>query len=226
MESGSIIALLGFGGTLLLVMTGLLNFSVFIRQLKASREQLETARQQLEHAQQQPAILLIQRAMAESSEHLKMLIEHPHLRPYFYENRKWTVEDAATLDEVKLMAELILNTFASSLIHAAAFPQYPARTVEQTIRFHMSSSAIMCDYLMEAFDRFPVAGLALLVLKGRGKDDVEADLRSLVDTAPNAEERARRQHLLEYLRTAESVDPLDLTRYTLNQVGSLEAPAV
>jgi hypothetical protein len=38
-----LIPLLTFGGTLLLVVTGLLNFSVFVRQLRAAREQLETA---------------------------------------------------------------------------------------------------------------------------------------------------------------------------------------
>ena len=56
-------------------MTGLLNFSVFIRQLRAAREQLETARRQLESARQQPQIQLVQRAMAETSDHLKILIE-------------------------------------------------------------------------------------------------------------------------------------------------------
>ena len=48
------VPLLSFGATLLLVMTGLLNYSVFVRQLRASREQLQNARLQLEHAQQQP----------------------------------------------------------------------------------------------------------------------------------------------------------------------------
>jgi type II secretory pathway pseudopilin PulG len=52
------IAVLTIGGTLLLVLTSLLNFSVFVRQLRASREQLETARRQLENARVQPEILL------------------------------------------------------------------------------------------------------------------------------------------------------------------------
>jgi hypothetical protein len=43
-----LIPLLTFGGTLLLVVTGLLNFSVFVRPLRAARDQLETARRQLE----------------------------------------------------------------------------------------------------------------------------------------------------------------------------------
>jgi type II secretory pathway pseudopilin PulG len=82
-----LIPLLTFGGTLLLVVTGLLNFSVFVRQLRAAREQLETARRQLESARQQPQILLVQRAMAETSDHLKILIEKPYLCPYFYDNK-------------------------------------------------------------------------------------------------------------------------------------------
>ena len=79
-----LISLLTIGGTLLLVLTGLLNFSVFVRQLRAAREQLETARRQLESARQQPQIQLVQRAMAETTDYLKIFIERPYLRPYFY----------------------------------------------------------------------------------------------------------------------------------------------
>ena len=64
MNTELLIPLLTFGVTLLLVVTGLLNFSVFVRQLRAAREQLETARRQLESARQQPEIQLVQRAMA------------------------------------------------------------------------------------------------------------------------------------------------------------------
>lgn len=130
-------------GTLLLVLTSALNFSVFLRQLRASREQLETARRQLEQARQGPEILLVQRAMSETSDHLKILIDKPYLRPYFYDNKAWVAGDTATLDEVKAMAELILNNFASAIIHSAAFPQYPVRSVEQTIRFHLRQSPAM-----------------------------------------------------------------------------------
>jgi len=84
-----LIPLLTFGGTLLLVVTGPLNFSVFLRQLSAARDQLETARRQLESARQQPQIQLVQRAMSETSDHLKILIERPYLRPYFYDNKAW-----------------------------------------------------------------------------------------------------------------------------------------
>jgi hypothetical protein len=99
-----LIPLLTIGGTLLLVVTGLLNFSVFVRQLRASRDQLETARWQLENARQQPEIQLVQRAMSETSDHLKLLVERPYLRPYFYENKAWRDGDTAASDEVKAMA--------------------------------------------------------------------------------------------------------------------------
>ena len=83
MSSEVLISLLTFGGTLLLVVTGLLNFSVFVRQLRVAREQLETARRQLKSARQQPEIQLVQRAMDETSGHLRILLERPYLRPYF-----------------------------------------------------------------------------------------------------------------------------------------------
>ena len=47
-----VIPLLTIGGTLLLVVTGLLNYSVFVRQLRAARNQLDTARRQLDSVQQ------------------------------------------------------------------------------------------------------------------------------------------------------------------------------
>lgn len=97
-----LISLLTFGGTLLLVVTGLLNFSVFVRQLRAALEQLETPRRQLESACQQPQIQLVPRAMAEMTAGC----------------------DAERLD-VKAVSELLLNTFASATIRSAVLPDYP-----------------------------------------------------------------------------------------------------
>lgn len=220
-----VISLLSFGGTLLLVLTGLLNFSVFVRQLRASREQLETARRQLESARLQPEIQLVQRAMAETSEHLKILVERPYLRPYFYENRPWAEGDRASADEVKALAELLLNNFASAIIHSAAFPQYPVRGVEQTIRFHLRQSPAMRDFLFEAFDRFPLAGPALLCLKNQTKTETEDDLRGLVSAATDAAERARRERLLGCLGSTEKAEPLELARYSLDEARALSLGA-
>lgn len=212
------ISLLTIGGTLLLVLTGLLNYSVFVRQLRAAREQLETARRQLESARQQPEIQLVQRAMAETTDHLKLLVERPYLRPYFYENKRWAEGDRAAADEVKLMAELLLNIFASSIIHSAAFPQYPVRGVEQTIRFHLHNSPAMRDHLVESFDRFPLAGLALLCLKNETKQQSEDDLRALIAAAgADDAERARRERLLRYLQTTDKVEPIELAKYCVER---------
>jgi hypothetical protein len=212
------IPLLSFGGTLLLVLTGLLNYSVFIRQLRAAQEQMETARRQLENARAQPEIQLIQRAMAETSDHLKLLVERPYLRPYFYENKTWEEGDRAGADELKAMAELLLNNFASAIIHSASFPQYPVRGVEQSIRFHLRNSPALREFLLENFDRFQLAGLALLRLKNETAAATEDDLRRLISAAEGDEgERARRERLLGYLRAAESAEPLELAKYSIEK---------
>ena len=222
MDPQLLIPLLTFGGTLLLVLTGLLNFTVFLRQLRATREQLETARRLLESARQQPEIQLVQRAMTESSDHLRILIERPHLRPYFYENKAWIEGDAATRDEVKAMAELLLNNFASAIIHSAAFPQYPLRGVEQTIRFHLRNSPAMREFLLEGFDRFQLAGLALLCLKNQTKAETERDLHGLIRVAGlDPCERVRRERLLSHLQATDEAEPVELAKYSLEPARAL-----
>ena len=221
MNTELLIPLLTFGGTFLLVVTGLLNFSVFVRQLRAAREQLETARRQLESARQQPQIQLVQRAMTETSEHLKILIERPYLRPYFYENRSWVEGDLASRDEVKALAELILNNFASAIIHSASFPEYPVRSVEETIRFHLHNSPALRDFLLENFDRFQLAGLALVSLKNETKAEAERDLHDLIAlSGGNAAEKERRERLLRHLQSVDKAQPLELAKYSLERAGN------
>jgi len=58
-----LLPILAVSGALLLIVTGLLNFSVFLRQLRSTREQSETTQRMLENARQQPEIQLVQRAM-------------------------------------------------------------------------------------------------------------------------------------------------------------------
>lgn len=217
MDSELLVPILTFGGTLLLVLTGLLNFSVFVRQLRASREQLETARRLLESSRQQPQIQLVQRAMTETSDHLRLLIERPYLRPYFYENKVWKEGDVPSHDEVKAMAELLLSNFASAIIHSAAFPQYPLRGVEQTIRFHLRNSPAMREFLLEAFDRFQLAGLALLCLKNGTKAEIERDLLELIGASgDDSRERTRRERLLSHLQATAEAEPLELAKYSLD----------
>jgi hypothetical protein len=218
MDMANWIPALTIGGTLLLVVTGLLNFSVFLRQLRAAREQLDTARRQLESARQGPEIQLVQRAMMETSDHLPLLVQRPYLRPYFYDNKAWSEGDPASSDEVKAMAELLLDNLASAIIHSAAFPQYPIRGVEQNIRFHLRHSPACRDFLLEAFDRFPMAGLALLSLKNNAQDETEADLRSLIARTDDPAEKARRERLLDHLQTTDRKEPLDLAKYSFERV--------
>lgn len=217
MKPIDLIPLLTVAGTLLLVVTGLLNFTVFLRQLRAARDQLDTARLQLESARQQPQIQLVQRAMQEVSEHLAILIERPYLRPYFYEGKVWSETDKAERDEVKAMAELLLNNFASAIIHSAAFEQYPAHGVLQTIRFHLRQSPAMREHLRESFDRFPLSGLALICLMSRSKAEAEASLRALIPAADDAWETARRERLLEHLHSTDKAEALELAKYSLEK---------
>ena len=220
MKTELLISLLTFGGTLLLVLTGLLNFSVFVRQLRAARDQLETARRQLESARQQPQIQLVQRAMAETTDYLKLFIERPYLRPYFYDDKSWVEGDKATLNEVRAVAELLLNTFASAIIHSAVFPEYPVRSVEETIRFHLRHSPALREFLIEGFDRFQLAGLALICLKNATKADAERDLRDLISAAAaDPTERARRERLLRHLQATEKPHALELAKYSLERAG-------
>lgn len=214
------VPLLTIVASLLLVVTSALNFSVFLRQLRASREQLETGRRQLEEARQGPEILLVQRAMSETSDHLRTLIDRPYLRPYFYDNKAWAEGDKASLDEVKTMAELMLNNFASAIIHSAAFPQYPVRSVEQTIRFHLRQSPAMREFLMEGFEHYQLAGLALLCLKNESKGETERDLATLISASPADErERSRRERLLQYLRSTNETDAIELAKHSLSATG-------
>ncbi len=222
MDSALLIPLLTFGGTLLLVLTGLLNFSVFVRQLRASREQLETARRLLESSRQQPQIQLVQRAMTETSDHLRILIERPYLRPYFYENKTWKEGDPGSRDEVMAMAELLLSNFASAIIHSAAFPQYPLRGVEQTIRFHLRNSPAMREFLWEGFDRFQLAGLELLCLTNQTKAETEKDLRDLIGAAgDDSREKLRRERLLSHLQATNEAEPLELAKSILEPARAL-----
>ncbi len=222
MNAATLLSIAAVSGTLLLVLTGLLNFSVFLRQLRSTREQLETTRRMLENARQQPEIQLVQRAMLATSEHLGILVEKPYLRPYFYANQEWAGGDRASSDEVKAMAELLLDNLASAIIHSAAFPQYPIRGVEQTIRFHLRHSPPMRDFLSEAFDRFPLAGLALLSLKNETKEQTQEDLRRLIVAAgDDLREKTRRERLLEHLQSTDQTSPLALAKYSYDRARTI-----
>ena len=213
-----LIGVLGFMGTLALVLVGLLNFSVFRKQLRIAKEQIDTAMRQLEIAQKQPDLYLIQRAVTETSDHLRLFVERPKLRPYFYSGAEWKPGDEVSLDEIKAMAELILNNFASALMHAAAFPEYPVRGVDRAIMYHLRRSPALREFLVENFERFPFTGLTLLVLKNETRDQVEADLKRLVEERDvDDSEIERRKELLQLYMSGEIREPIEFTSYSMKR---------
>ena len=214
----TLIGVLGFLGTLLLVTVGLLNFSVFRKQLRIAKDQIDTAVRQLELAQKQPDLYLIQRAVTETSNHLLLFVERPKLRPYFYSEVEWRAGDEVSLDEIRAMAELILNNFASALMHSAAFPEYPVRGVDRIIMFHLRRSPALREFLLENFERFPFTGLTLLCLKNETRDDVESDLRQLA-TRPDIDdvEVDRRKNLLELFLNGPPMEPIEFTAYSMKR---------
>lgn len=214
----SLIGVLGFMGTLLLVLVGLLNFSVFRKQLRIAKDQIDTAVRQLEIAQKQPDLYLIQRAVTETSDHLRLFVERPKLRPYFYTETEWKPGDEVSLDEIRAMAELILNNFASALMHSAAFPEYPVRGVDRIIMFHLRRSPALREFLLENFERFPFTGLTLLSLKNETSDQVEADLKQLM-AAPGLDraEVERRKELLQLYQSTATREPIEFTSYSMKR---------
>ena len=123
--------------------------------------------------------------------------------------------------EVKAKAELMLNNFAPAIIHSAVFPEYPVRGVDETIRFHLRHSPAIRDFLIEGFDRFQLAGLALICLKNETKADAERDLRELISAAgTEVAEKSRRERLLRHLESADKGDRLELAKYRLERTGA------
>ena len=214
----TLIGVLSFLATLLLVLVGLLNFSIFRKQLRIAKEQIDTAVRQLEIAQKQPDLYLIPRAVTETSNHLRLFVEHPKLRPYFYSEAEWRAGDEVSLDEIKATAELILNNFASALMHAAAFPEYPVRGVDRIIMFHLRRSPALREFLIENFERFPFTGLTLLCLKNETKEEVEADLQHLIqDSDVDDREINRRKELLQLYRSGEPREAIEYTSYSMKR---------
>jgi hypothetical protein len=116
------------------------------------------------------------------------------------------------------MAELVLNNFASALMHAAAFPEYPVRGVDRAIMYHLRRSPALREFLLENFERFPFTGLTLLCLKNETRDQIEADLRRLIE-APDIDdsEIERRKELLQLYRSGEVREPIEFTSYSMRR---------
>lgn len=77
---------------------------------------------------------------------------------------------------------------------------------------------------MEGFDRFQLAGLALICLKNETKADAERDLRDLISAAgADVREKAHRERLLRHLEAADKAHPLELAKYSLKRAGASAA---
>jgi hypothetical protein len=122
------------------------------------------------------------------------------------------------LDEIKAMAELILNNFVSALMHSATFPEYPVRGIDRIIMFHLRCSPALREFLLENFERFPFTGLTLLCLKSETRAQVEADLQRLIE-APNIDELEieRRKELLQLFQSGEVREPIEFTSYSMKR---------
>lgn len=80
----------------------------------------------------------------------------------------------------------------------------------------------MRNFLYEAFDRFPLAGLALLSLKNETKAQTEEDLLRLIAAAGNdVQEKARRERLLCHIQSSDKTEPLELAKYGYDRARSL-----
>ena len=113
------------------------------------------------------------------------------------------------------------GSYVNPRIGQFVLPEYPVRSVEETIRFHLRHSPALRDFLMEGFDRFQLAGLALVCLKNDTKADVERDLRYLISAAgADLREKARRERLLGHLECADKAHPLELAKYSLELAGA------
>jgi len=161
---------------------------------------------------------LHQRAISEASDHVRLIAEKPYLRPYFYDGRAWQAGDHASRDELLAVAELMLNEFASSLMHAAAFPEYPVRGIDRIIMFHLRNGPTLRELLLDYFDRFPFTGLTLLIYKNDSPAGVRQDLVSLIER-PGLDdtEVARRRELLEIFESSTATDPIDFTMITMRR---------
>jgi hypothetical protein len=116
------------------------------------------------------------------------------------------------------MGELMLNSFASALMHSAAFPEYPVRGIDRNIMFHMRNSPVLRDLLFEMFDRFPFTGLSLLAFKDESRSEVEADLNRLIAVPGlDAVECARRREQLHIFQHSDASSPLDFTTLTMQR---------
>jgi len=74
---------------------------------------------------------------------------------------------------------------------------------------------------MEGFDRFQLAGLALICLKNETKADAERDLRDLISAGARTCQRGASRKATDRLESADKAHPLELAKYSLERAERL-----
>ena len=83
------------------------------------------------------------------------------------------------------------------------------------------------EFLMDGFEHYQLAGLALLYLKNESKAETEKDLTVLITAAANdARERARRERLLQYVRSTAETDIIELAKHSLTATGEYPGSSI
>ena len=79
----------------------------------------------------------------------------------------------------------------------------------------LKNSPALREFLIENFDRFQLADLALLRLKNETVAETEEDLRRLISkTGTDERERVRLERLLSHLQRNNDAEPLELAKYS------------
>src|SRR5262249_111257 len=159
------------------------------KMLESAQLQLNNTQQQLEFEKEQREMQLLQRAVSEITDYLKIFVDQPALRPYFYDNRERQPNDTVSDEAIKTMAELILNNYACAGLHSAKFPQYGFKLVEEAIKFHLHNSPALRNFLLTNLNRYPFTGLTLLCLKNDSQTGIEQDLSTVIRNAKDRDER-------------------------------------
>ncbi len=170
---------------------------------------------------QQTGIQLFERAISEFSNHLNVFHSKPNFMPYFFKangvngdigNYKKIQKNDAMYNELMVTSQLILNNFASMLIHAVLSEEYPLGGTKETIKRYMQCP-IMQEVLLENFDSYKITGLSLLLLgNNENIDQTKQVLESITDLASNDPEQLRRKQLLRRLNNARPTEWLLFTK--------------
>lgn len=192
MSEGYVIALIGLGGSLILAIVAILN-------LQTSRKLLSHVSVQIDLAEKQAEMKLIRNAFVEMSEFLKIFVDKPHLRPFFFDGKEIPTGDDGLDNEVRSLAEWILTNFATAVSLAVLLPKYPIGALKETIKFHLQHSPAMQAQLRERFSGYPVTGLTLLRWRFNNRQEALAELERYRLSAHHADNHAEAERISQLM---------------------------